>query len=84
MLTATKSKHKTGVKYIEREHPKLFINLPKWPSNKWAKVVEYVWCMGMDSEAVTGWLEYMCADMRDQKVVRKEIVKCSKCATSTS
>ncbi|KAF8270343.1 hypothetical protein EI94DRAFT_1723002 [Lactarius quietus] len=47
------------------------VDLPKRPGDEWTKVAEYVRRMAADSEAVKGRLEYVCADVRDQKAMWK-------------
>lgn len=47
------------------------VDLPGRPGDEWVKVAEYVRRMRADSEAVTGRLEYVCADVRDQKAMWK-------------
>jgi hypothetical protein len=47
------------------------VDLPERPGDEWVKVAEYVRRMGVDSDAVTGRLEYVCADVRDQKAMWK-------------
>ncbi|KAH9028112.1 sorbose reductase sou1 [Lactarius pseudohatsudake] len=45
------------------------VDLPERPGDEWVKVTEYVRRMVADnSGAVTGRLEYVCADVRDRKV----------------
>ncbi|KAH9057139.1 sorbose reductase sou1 [Lactarius deliciosus] len=45
------------------------VDLPERPGGEWVKVAEYV--RRMVSGAVTGRLEYVCADVRDQKAMWK-------------
>src|SRR6266702_5897953 len=51
------------------------VDLPERPGDEWVKVAEYVRRMvqdaGNDNGAVKGRLEYVCADVRDQKAMWK-------------
>ncbi|KAH9171503.1 sorbose reductase sou1 [Lactarius sanguifluus] len=49
------------------------VDLPERPGDRWVKVAEYVRRMvrADNSGAVTGRLEYVCADVRDQKAMWK-------------
>ncbi|KAI9455600.1 hypothetical protein BJY52DRAFT_1385799 [Lactarius psammicola] len=48
------------------------VDLPERPGDEWVKVAEYVRRMVADANgAVTGRLEYVCADVRDQKAMWK-------------